>query len=39
MGTWWLVRGGGVLQDEAETLYEGDHIQVHFMRDGRGKGG
>ena len=35
MGTWWLVRGGRVLRDEAETLYEGDHIQVRF----RGVGG
>ena len=35
MGTWWLVRGGRVLRDEEETLYEGDHIQVRF----RGVGG
>ena len=27
VGRWWLVgEGGRVLRDEAETLYEGDHI-------------
>ena len=35
MGVWWLVRGGRVLRDETEALYEGDHIHVPF----RGVGG
>ena len=29
MGAWWWVRGGRVLRDETEALYEGDHIQVY----------
>ena len=36
MGAWWLVRGGRVLCDEMEELYEGDHFQVRFRGVGAG---
>ena len=34
-GDWWMVRGGRVLRDMEEDLFEDDHIQVRF----RGSGG
>ena len=34
---WWLVRGGNILRDMEEDLFEDEHIQVRFR--GRGGGG